>query len=253
MIQSDRSGREFCAALGHPEWKDDARFKDFRGARKTAATDPPHRRGNRVAHPRPVGADLRSPSTDLGAGPDRSRSAARPAGRGGRRVRRDRASQHSPAAASSTARSISAPRRIHRIGMRRSWARIPRRSRSKPGLTWEEIARLKDRGRHWGRRGDQRRQRCVSEKGQLFQALIDDAMQIDLTRRGPIESSSSRPEVSRTSANGSSPRRFSQRNRREIFRLFSDPSSDVVSPRCLGFCRYYHIRLPRIEWYEYID
>jgi crotonobetainyl-CoA:carnitine CoA-transferase CaiB-like acyl-CoA transferase len=34
MIQSDRHWPDFCAALGHPEWKDDPRFKDFGGRRK---------------------------------------------------------------------------------------------------------------------------------------------------------------------------------------------------------------------------
>ena len=36
MIQSDRQWPDFCAALGHPEWKDDARFKDFGARRKNS-------------------------------------------------------------------------------------------------------------------------------------------------------------------------------------------------------------------------
>jgi crotonobetainyl-CoA:carnitine CoA-transferase CaiB-like acyl-CoA transferase len=36
MIQSDRSWPEFCAALEHPEWKDDARYKDFSARRKNS-------------------------------------------------------------------------------------------------------------------------------------------------------------------------------------------------------------------------
>jgi crotonobetainyl-CoA:carnitine CoA-transferase CaiB-like acyl-CoA transferase len=36
MIQSDKHWPDFCAALGHLEWKDDARFKDFGGRRKNS-------------------------------------------------------------------------------------------------------------------------------------------------------------------------------------------------------------------------
>ena len=36
MIQSDRHWVEFCTALGHPEWKDEARFKDFGARRKNS-------------------------------------------------------------------------------------------------------------------------------------------------------------------------------------------------------------------------
>jgi len=36
MIQSDRHWPDFCAALGHAEWRDDARFKDFGGRRKNS-------------------------------------------------------------------------------------------------------------------------------------------------------------------------------------------------------------------------
>ncbi len=34
MIQSDKHWTDFCTALGHLEWKDDLRFKDFGGRRK---------------------------------------------------------------------------------------------------------------------------------------------------------------------------------------------------------------------------
>ena len=36
MIQSDKHWGDFCAALGHAEWKDDARFKDFGARRKNS-------------------------------------------------------------------------------------------------------------------------------------------------------------------------------------------------------------------------
>jgi crotonobetainyl-CoA:carnitine CoA-transferase CaiB-like acyl-CoA transferase len=36
MIQSDRLWPDFCAALGRAEWKDDARFKDFGARRKNS-------------------------------------------------------------------------------------------------------------------------------------------------------------------------------------------------------------------------
>jgi crotonobetainyl-CoA:carnitine CoA-transferase CaiB-like acyl-CoA transferase len=36
MIQSDKHWDGFCAALEHPEWRDDARFKDFNGRRKNS-------------------------------------------------------------------------------------------------------------------------------------------------------------------------------------------------------------------------
>ncbi len=36
MIQSDKHWGDFCAALGHPEWKDDESFKDFGGRRKNS-------------------------------------------------------------------------------------------------------------------------------------------------------------------------------------------------------------------------
>src|SRR6266852_862497 len=40
---------------------------------------------------------------------------------------------------------------------------------------------------------------------------------------------------------------------RELVRFFHDHRKSFFRRAVSGFCRYYHIKLPRIEWYEYID